>query len=64
MYRRLDHMRSYRFYAFYNWTYGLIRDDTQRQHPMLCPYEELSEEQRQERDAAWELMGRLYGELE
>ena len=64
MYRKLEHMRSYRFYAFYNWNYGLIRDDTERQHPMLRPFEELTEEQQQERDAAWELMGRLYGELE
>lgn len=64
MYRKLDHMRSYRFYAFYNWSYGSIRDDTERQHPMLRPYEELTEEQKQERDAAWELMGMIYGELE
>ena len=31
---------------------------------MLRPYEELTEEQKQERDAAWELMGMIYGELE
>ena len=64
MYRKLDHMRWLRFYTFYNWSYGPIRDDTERQHPMLCPYEDLNHEQRQERDAAWELMGNLYAELE
>ncbi len=31
---------------------------------MLCPYEELTLEQKRERDAAWELMGSLFTELE
>ncbi len=63
-YRKLDHMRWLRFYIFYNWRYGPYRDDGARQHPMLCRYEELTPEQRQERDAAWELMGMIYAELE
>ena len=64
MYRKLDHMRWLRFYIFYNWSYGPVRDDAERQHPMLCPYEELTPEQKQERDAAWEIMGKIYPELE
>lgn len=64
MYRKLDHMRWLRFYIFYNWSYGPVRDDTARQHPMLCPYEDLTPEQKQERDAAWELMGIISTELE
>ena len=64
MYRKLDHMRGWRFYTYYNWSYGPIRDDIARQHPMLRPYEELTSEQKQERDAAWELMGTIYAELE
>ena len=64
MYRKLDHMRWLRFYIFYNWQYGPVRDDAARQHPMLCQYEELTPEQRQERDAAWELMGNIFAELE
>ena len=64
MYRKLDHMRWLRFYIFYNWSYGSVRDDAERQHPMLCPYEELTPEQKQERDAAWEIMGKIYPELE
>lgn len=64
MYRKLDHMRWLRFYIFYNWRYGPFRDDTARQHPMLCRYEELTPEQRQERDAAWELMENISDELE
>lgn len=63
MYRKLDHMRWLRFYIFYNWSYGPARDDAARQHPMLCRYEELTPEQRRERDAAWELMGSIFGEL-
>ena len=64
MYRKLDHMRGRRFYTYYNWSYGPIRDDIARQHPMLRPYEELTSEQKQERDAAWELMGIISSELE
>ena len=58
-YRRLDHSRWLRFYTFYNWTYGSFRDDLARQHPMLCPYDNLTPEQKRERDAAWELLGCL-----
>ena len=64
MYRKLDHMRGRRFYTFYNWSYGPVRDDIARQHPMLQPYEELTPEQKGERDAAWELMGNISAELE
>lgn len=63
MYRKLDHMRWLRFYIFYNWSYGPVRDDAARQHPMLCKYEELTLEQRKERDAAWELMGNISVEM-
>lgn len=63
MYRRLDHMRWLRFYTFYNWRYGPFRHDGEREHPMLSPYEELTAEQRQERDAAWELLGSICTEL-
>ena len=64
IYRKLDHMRWLRFYIFYNWSYGPVRDDAARQHPMLCEYEELTLEQKKERDAAWELMGNMIEELE
>ncbi len=63
MLRRLDHMRWLRFYTFYNWSYGPVRDDGARQHPMLCPYAELTPEQKVERDASWELLGRIFTEL-
>lgn len=63
-YRKLDHMRWLRFYTFYNWSYGPARIDAEREHPMLCRYEELTPEQKKERDAAWELMGNISMELE
>lgn len=63
-YRRLDHMRWLRFYTFYNWSYGVVRDDGARQHPMLCSYTELTPEQRKERDAAWELLGSMAAEIQ
>lgn len=59
MYRRLDHLRWLRFYTFYNWSYGAVRNDGARQHPMLCAYENLTPEQKKERDAAWELLGSI-----
>lgn len=62
-YRRLDYMRWFRFYIFYNWSYGPVRDDAERQHPMLCGYEKLTPEQKKERDAAWELLGLVSNEL-
>ena len=50
-------------YTFYNWSYGPARDDAARQHPMFCPYAELTEEQKRERDAAWELLGSISSAL-
>lgn len=50
---------SYDCYARQYWNYGPVRDDAARQHPLLCPYQELTSEQKQERDAAWELLYHL-----
>ncbi len=63
IYRRLDHARLLRFYTFYNWSYGSVRNDVIRQHSMLCPYHKLTKEQKKERDAAWELLGSIAVEL-
>ena len=62
-YRRLDHLRWLRFYTFYNWRYGAARNDGAREHPMLCAYDNLTMEQKRERDAAWELLGSITMEL-
>ena len=63
MYRELDHIRWMRFYTYYNWGYGPTRNDIARQHPMLCPYQELTPAQKRERDAAWELLGSIASEM-
>lgn len=63
MYRKLDHNRWLRFYTYYNWSYGSTRNDITKQHPMLCPYENLNAEQKRERDAAWDLLGSIAAEL-
>ena len=39
------------------WTYGPVRDDANRQHPCLVPYEELSEEEKEyDRNTAQETL--------
>jgi hypothetical protein len=58
-YRKIEHLRWLRFYAYYNWSYGSRKNDALRQHPMLRPYHELTFEQKKERDAAWELMNNI-----
>lgn len=63
MYRELDHIRWMRFYTYYNWEYDPVRNDTTRQHPMLCPYHQLTPAQKRERDAAWEILGSIASEI-
>ena len=63
MYRRIDHLRWLRFYNFYNWSFGPVRDDDARQHPMLSSYDVLTPEQKRERDASWEILGSIFEEL-
>ena len=57
--RETEHRRWLRFYRFYNWRCGPVRDDGARLHPNLLPYEELPEEAREKDDYAWQLLGRL-----
>ncbi len=63
MYRRIEHLRWLRFYTYYNWTYGPERNDAIQQHPMLRSYEDLTDAEKRERDAAWELMLNLSAEF-
>lgn len=58
-YRQIDHIRWCRFYNYYNWKYGPVRNEEKKEHPMLRPYEELSHEQKAERDVAWELIDNI-----
>ncbi len=64
-YRRMEHVRWVRFYAFYNWSYGPVYDRSLRQDPRMCKYSELTAEQKQSYDAAWTLLQELqWNEME
>ena len=55
----MEHRRWVRFHQFYNWSYAPVRENGQRRHPMLLPYEELSAEEKAKDAYAWEMLGRL-----
>ncbi len=57
--RRLEHERNLRFYKLHNFSYGDKTDDEKREHPMLKPYDELDEKERQIVDTGWMLIGEL-----
>ena len=53
--RAIEHIRWMRFCLLHNWRYGPVRDDAHRVHPLLRPYESLSEADRAKNDFAWDL---------
>ena len=55
----MEHRRWMRFYQMYNWQYDPIRNNEKRRHPMLLPYEELTEAEQKKDAFAWEMLGRL-----
>lgn len=57
--RRLEHIRILRFYKLHNFTFGKEMDDENRTHPLLKPYEELDEKERQITEIGWMLLGEL-----
>lgn len=57
--RRIEHARWMRFHLLCNWQYDPVRDDARRRHPLLRPYEELTEADQRKDDYAWELLGLL-----
>lgn len=63
-YRALEHLRWMRFHSLYNWRYAPVRNNDARTHPMLVPYEALSESNRAKDDYAWELLAALAQVLE
>ncbi len=62
--RAIEHERWRRFHLLNNWAYAPVRDNELRRHPLLCPYEDLSPEDRAKDDYAWELLGSLAGKEE
>lgn len=57
--RRLEHVRNLRFYKLHNFDYGSQIDEEKRTHPMLKPYDELNENERQVTETGWMLLGEL-----
>ena len=51
--RRIEHSRWSLFHALYNWRYAPVRDNAARRHPMLLPYDQLSQAEREKDDNAW-----------
>ena len=58
-FQEIEHRRWLRFYLLYNWAYDPARDDERRLHPMLLPYEQLSEADRRKDTYAWELLEKI-----
>ena len=57
--RRIEHNRWVLFHALHNWRYAPQRDNDAREHPMMVPYDELSEPERRKDDNAWLLLHTL-----
>ncbi len=63
MFRRVEHARWVRFYAYYNWKYGKIKNVAKRENPMICGYDELTDAQKAYHDRAWNLIGEIVKQL-
>ena len=61
--RRIEHARWVRFYAYYNWKYGAVKDPYRRENPMICEYDDMTEAQKAYHDRAWDLIGELAKQL-
>ena len=57
--RRIEHDRWVRFHAMYNWRYAPQRDNAQRLHPLMVPFDELTLADQAKDDYAWELISSL-----
>lgn len=59
--RRIEHERWSRFHLMNNWKYAPVRDNAKRLHPMLVPFEQLSEADQAKDDGPWKLLSDAAG---
>lgn len=57
--RSIEHTRWVRFHEMYNWQYGNPRDNGNRKHNLLIPYDQLPVEEQRKDDAPWEILGKI-----
>lgn len=58
-YRSVEHARWMRFHYLHNWSYSNIRNNSLRLHPCLMDYNNLTPDEQEKDDYAWELLGEL-----
>lgn len=58
--RRIEHDRWVRFHAMYNWRYAPTRDNAQRLHPLMVPFDDLTLADQAKDDYAWELISSIF----
>lgn len=56
IFRRIEHARWQRFHFMYGWQYGDERNNEERMHPLLVPFEQLSLEDQKKDDYSWEMI--------
>ncbi len=56
LYRELEHERWMRFHILNNWQYSEVRNNKERKHPLLVPFDQLDEKTQAKDDYAWLLL--------
>ena len=55
-FRRIEHARWQRFHFMHGWQYSAQRNNEERMHPLLVPFEKLSPEDQKKDDFSWEMI--------